>query len=378
MYPRTGTTAPIFVSRDPPSASQAVRPGQDYFLVKIHAAQAAFRGSIWNRVTGLVITSQVNLNHRNLGSQSLRAIQRTREVRRNEAQPLGLSPNLIHLVPAVMTGVSIGIDFILDRENQLVRLSGLINSDSFFSTLSLAAGPAAVAKTVAGLADKVIQTFIPAKDQQVILTFNGDFNLATLDLKDGYYVIMGTRDDETPLPDPATRLEVKDGNLRVGGTLADRWSYVILDVQRTETRPREMNGGAPWADKLREAEDEAQLLMRNPRAKDDERERTWHTCFKLIEEAQTLLRADDNYLPKDAANMITVVVNICNQVFNPTRAERGAVAKDITPDMWMPDLPNTLAALGLPSNMNINKTLDDYADQVFAARKTLKAAGITQ
>jgi len=149
MYPRTGTTSSIFVGRDPQSPPQAVQPAQDYFLAKIYAAQAAFRGSIWDRVKGLVITSQVNLNHRNLGSQGLRAIQRTREVRKNEAQPLGLSPNLIHLVPAVMPSVSIGIAFVLDKENQLVKLSGLINSDSFFSTLSLAAGPAAVAKTVA-------------------------------------------------------------------------------------------------------------------------------------------------------------------------------------------------------------------------------------
>src|SRR3990172_4741031 len=207
MYPRTGTTSSIFVGRDPQSPPQAVQPAQDYFLAKIYAAQAAFRGSIWDRVKGLVITSQVNLNHRNLGSQGLRAIQRTREVRKNEAQPLGLSPNLIHLVPAVMPSVSIGIAFVLDKENQLVKLRGLINSDSFFSTLSLAAGPAAVAKTVAGLADKMIQTFIPPNDQQPILEFNGDFNLATQDLKDGYYAIIGTRDDETPLPDPRVSVQ---------------------------------------------------------------------------------------------------------------------------------------------------------------------------
>jgi hypothetical protein len=376
MYPRTGTTSPILVNRDPQSAPQAVQPSQDYFLVKIHAAQAAFRGSIWDRVKGLVITSQVNLNHRNLGSQGLRAIQRTREVRKNEAQPLGLSPNLIHLVPAVMPSVSIGIAFVLDKENQLVKLSGLINSDSFFSTLSLAAGPAAVAKTVAGLADKMIQTFIPPNDQKPILEFNGDFNLATQDLKDGYYVIVGSNDDANPLPDPSIRLTVKDGNLFVGGTPATQWSYVIFDVQRTPTRPREMSDGAPWASKLREAEDEAKLVMQNPLATDDERKQTWNKCLRLIQEAQTLLRADDNFLMKDADNIVTAALNQCRQLVDPTRAAitRGDAK---AARAWMPELHNDLTALGLPPDMDVNKTLDAYAAQVLQARRTLKAAGLT-
>jgi hypothetical protein len=278
-----------------------------------------------------------------------------------------------------MPSVSLGIGFMLDKENQLVKLSGLINSDSFFSTLSLAAGPAAVAKTVAGLADKVIQTFIPPDDQKPILDFYGDFNLATLNLKDGYYVIIGTRDDATPLPDPSFRFEVKDGNLLVGGKLATQWSYVILDVQRAPTRPREMNDGAAWANKLREAEDEAQLLMQNPLATDDERKQIWAKCFKLIQESQTLLRADDNYLTKDATNIVTATLSRCREVIDPRRAERGAVAKNITRGAgnWTPELHNDLAALGLPPDMDVNETLDEYAEQVFAARRTLKAAGLT-
>ncbi len=175
MYPRIGTTSPIFINRDATASPQAIRPGQDYFLVNIYAAQAAFCGKIWDKVNGLVVTSQVNMNHRNLGNSSLRAIQRTVQVRKNQAQPLGLNLNLVSLVPAIMPNISIGIGFVLDKENELIKLSGLINSNSFFSTLSLAIGPAAVAKTIAGLADKVIQTFISPNEQQPILEFNVGF-----------------------------------------------------------------------------------------------------------------------------------------------------------------------------------------------------------
>lgn len=377
MYARTGTTSPIFINRDPQATPQAIQPGQDYFLVKIHAAQAAFRGAIWDRARGLVITSQVNLNHRNLGNQGLRAIQRTREVRKNEAQPLGLCPNLVHLVPAVMPSVSMGISFVLDKENQLVKLSGLINSDSFFSTLSLAAGPAAVAKTVAGLADKILQTFIPPNDQKPILEFYGDFNLATQDLKDGYYVILGSNDDANPLPDPSIRLTIKDGTLFVGGTPATQWSYVIFDVQRTPTRPREVNDGALWDSKLREAEDKARLLAQNPFATDDERKQTWGDCFKMIQEAQTLLRADDNYLAKDAINIVMAALTNCRNLIAPTSAERAVKGTTRSASTWMPEITSDLAALGLPADTDVNRALDEYAEQVFETRRKLKAAGLT-
>src|SRR6266700_5167388 len=66
-----------------------------------------------------------------LGQESLRAIQRSREVQRGRAEQLGLTSNLIGLVPAVMSRISISIEFILDKENRLAVLGGLINDDSF-------------------------------------------------------------------------------------------------------------------------------------------------------------------------------------------------------------------------------------------------------
>jgi len=145
--PQLGVTSPIFVPRvaDPP----AVKPG-DYFWIKIQGAQAAFRGSIFDQVRQLVVTSKVNLNHPILGNEDIHAIQRTRQIKKDAAEQLGLASNLISLVPATMTHVSIAIEFILDKENNLAKLGNLINSDSFMAVVSLAPGAAAVAKTVAG------------------------------------------------------------------------------------------------------------------------------------------------------------------------------------------------------------------------------------
>jgi hypothetical protein len=201
-----GTTSPQFIPRD--DGGKPIRPGEDYLLVQVHSAQAAFRGSIWERVRRLIVTSQVGLNHPILGTESLKAIQRSREVSRNHAEQLGLSPNLIKLIPAATTHVSVSIEFILDKENRLQALAGLINDDSFVAAVSLAPGGAMVAKTVGGLAQKVITSFMPAEERQPILQFSGDFNLATSELRDGYYAILGTRDAENPLSTPLPTLKI--------------------------------------------------------------------------------------------------------------------------------------------------------------------------
>ncbi len=373
-FSRTGTTSPIFVSRDPKFTPLAVLPGQEYFLIQVYAAQVAFRGAPWDNIKRLVVTSQVNLNHRNLDNRPLRAIQRTRDVQKNQAQPLGLNPNLIHLVPAVMPSVSLAIDFVLDRENRLAQLGGLINSDSFFSVLSLAPGASAVAKTVAQLADKVIQTFIPAEESKPLLSFAGDFNLATQQLFDGYYVILGTKDERTPLPAPTARLAVRDRGLLVDDQPATQWSYVILDVQRTATRPRELSDGASWDLKLREAEDEAQRFTLNPLATEEARKQAWEKCLKLIEEAQTLLRADDNFTRADMQNIVAAAFQNCRQLVVQASGVRGeAHAKGIAPSA---PPANDLARLGLPATLDLAKTVDAYAVELTHARKTLQAAGL--
>jgi hypothetical protein len=44
-----GTTEAIFIPLEP--EPKIIRPGQDYFFVQVHSAQAAFRGSIWERAS---------------------------------------------------------------------------------------------------------------------------------------------------------------------------------------------------------------------------------------------------------------------------------------------------------------------------------------
>ena len=161
QYVTTGTITPIYISRD--ANPKVIRPGESYFTIQIRTAQAAFWGSIWERVKQLLVTSQVNIHLSSQGPEPLKAIQRSREVPRNRAEQLGLNPNLVNLVPASMDRVSISIDFVLDKENRLAMLGSLINDDAFLSAVSLTPASAMVAKTISGLSQKILQAFLKAE-----------------------------------------------------------------------------------------------------------------------------------------------------------------------------------------------------------------------
>lgn len=373
-YTLTGTTTPIFVPRS--QEPSPVRPGQDYFFVQIHSAQAAFHGPIWERVKNLIVATQVSIHHPTLGQDNLRALQRTREVKRDRAEQLGLKPNLIGLVPAVMPDLSVSIDFILDKENSLRDLSGLINSDSFLAAVSLAPGAALVAKTISGLAGKIIETFVPAQERQPILQFSGEFNMTDDCLKDGYYVILGTRDNHNPLPSPLPHLQVKDGQLLADGDRVTQLSYVVIDVHRTPVRTRDLNEGAVWDMKLREAEDEARRVGIDPLADDDERQSAWEKCRTLIKEAQTLLRSDPNYHRHEAENIVKAALNQCMKGLRiKPDSRRGGIVKAARGE-WQPDMQAERALFNISLDEDLDATMGSYAEEVAAARRVIEEAGL--
>jgi hypothetical protein len=345
-----------------------VSPGESYFLIQIQSAQAAFHGSIWERVKRLIITSQVALKHPRLGGEALRAIQRSREVKQNRAEQLGLSPNLIDLVPATMSSVSISIEFLLDKENRLAQLAELANHSELYSAISLAPGAVAVAKTISGLAGKLITAFLPAEESQPILQFAGDFNLATDGLRDGYYVILGTRDERNPIPHPLPKLEVRDGDLLADGQGITQLSYVVLDVRSTPARTRELNDGAAWEDKLRQAEMAADALAGD--MSEQELSEAWQRCKRLVLEGQALLAADPNYLRREATAIFKGVYAYCEAQVTGARASRGG----LTAPAWAPDTAADRTFMGIPAEEDLDATAVGYAEQVVEARQVLSAA----
>lgn len=366
-YSPTGTTSPYFVpgSTDP----QLVQPGE-YFRIRVHSAQAAFRGRLFEQAKQLVITSQVNLHHAALGNENVFAIQRTRAVKKNHREQLGLSPNLVSLVPATMSRVFVSLDFVLDTKNTLAQMGSLINSDAFLAAVSLAPGAAAVAKTIGSLGQQVIQTFVPATEQKPILEFTGDFNiggtLATDALRDGYYVILGSKDAADPLPVAPPQLQLQENTLLSDGGPVDRWSYVIFQVTRLPVRTREMNEGALWDTKLYEAERIVKDVMQAPYVDDTAKREAWSKCLALLLEARALLMADANYAPSEADAIYRTVYKSCSESLTGRAIAMAAEDIDTEADRML---------LGIAPETDLAELAARYSSQVEETRRILEREG---
>lgn len=365
-----GTSAPIFISSA--HSPEPIRVGSEYFTIRMHGAQVAFVGSIWSKVRSVLISTQVNLHHPVFGERGLRSLQQVRAVRPNVDEQLGLGVNLVDLTPAVMPQVTLTIDFFLDKENRITQLGSLINKESFAAALSLAPGGVAIAKTVSALAGDIIQTFIPAQEQEPVLQFTGDFNLATGGLVQGFYAILGSRDIDHPIPSPLPAFTVTDHRLLADGRVLSGLSYVILEVRKTSARSRDLGVGTDWDDKLREAEDIAQSLMDDPYAETGERQETWAKCRALIKEAQTLLRVELNYLREESEKIVKTTYLRCRELVTEPVLERNQIANpEGDKPIWLPDDRADRQFLEIDADEGLEREALAYADDVAKARVSL-------
>jgi len=303
--PTLGTTPQIRLPKE--QAGLPIKPGQGYFRVRLHAAQAAIFGPFWQKAEQLAVTSEVRLYCPPFEGTPLQSLQRIRPLRQGAPEQLGLSPNLVDLVPASFEKLSIAIEFLLDRRNRLVDLAKLANDDAFISVISLAPGAAAVAKAITMLTRKILTAFMDENDQQPVLKFSGDFSLPAGDLADAYYVILGSRYDQYPLPRPLPgppRLQVQGRDLVYDGQPVLGWSYVILDVDTVEARTKDLGRGEPWYACLDEVDVLANQMKNNPFVTMKSRKETWGKCLNLIKDADALLRVAPMYLPVEAQAII--------------------------------------------------------------------------
>ena len=284
-----------------------LEPGQGYFRLRLLSAQAAIFGPFWQQAQQLVVTSEVRLFCPPFNGEPVQSIQRIRPLKQGAAEQLGLSPALVDLMPATLDKLGIAIEFLLDRQNRLATLAKIVNDDAFLSVVSLAPGAAAAARAVGALSKKLVDGLLDEEDQVPVLRFVGDFSLPAGDLADAYYVILGTRYEQHPLPRPLPgppRLRVEGHDLLLDNQPVVHWSYVILDVDVVEMRTRELGRGELWYEKLDQVEAQATQAANTPWLTDDERRKTWESCLDLLKEADLLLRQSPLYLPAEADTII--------------------------------------------------------------------------
>jgi hypothetical protein len=361
-----GTTAPFFLA-DTTQSGQPILLGQDYFRIKIHSAQVWFPKQWFSRPKSLLVTSKVQVNSATLGNDAIRSLQHTRQIQAGQTVQLGLHKNLVSLVPATMSQVSIGVDFVVTLANHLPALASVINDDSFLAVIGLAPGAVTTAKVLSGLAKKLTDTFIQATDEVQTLSLNADFNLVASagesGLRAGYYAVIASNDADHPLPTSAEQLSVQNQQLFWQNEPLREYSYVLLEVTRQAARTREANDSAEWEKKFVAAETVADnyLSLYQPSVAD--LKTAWEKCVAYLSEGRTLLFLDSNYLRKEAQAIYASAFELCRTKI--TQSDSLAITRlmgDGSKGLNDPfDLPEIRAALELPSAAATKDLLADYA-----------------
>lgn len=359
-----GTTPAIKILKP---RDEILNPPGAYFLVKIHAAQAAYAGSIWRKVRQLVITSHVTLGS---GQEKIRAIQRVHPVQHG-TQQLGLATNLIDLTPATVDRVSLSIEFRLDRQNRLALLGNLINSDAFVSVVSLAPGAVAAAKAMSGITQKILTTFLDDDDNKPILEFRCDFNIPVGEPEHAYYVIFGSKDFDHPLPRPLPEfpdLQVQGSELMLKGRPVTDLSYIVLDVHNLSSRGKQLGRGESWHKKLSDADEKARGITYNPFATQKDRDDTSKQCFNLLSEASVLLRDDPLYLHSEAVEIIRdAFKKVDEKIYPKEKIQLGA------PSRLSPEVKSLL---GVDSEKELINAVQAYSAKIKSSLPMLVELGL--
>ncbi len=374
LYPTIGTTPnPIYVQiQDHP---EVIKTDQSYFYIQLFSAQAAFYGPFWVGAPNLAIKSQVNLHlgdSHTLGNQDLHSIIAYRTLSKSTAVQLGVSQNLVDFVPAKMKQVSMSIEYIVDSKNYLKSIANLISSGSLLTTISLSPGATAAATAIGGLANKLINAFMP-ESSQPILRFSGDFNLIAEGLKEGYYVILGSHSKNNPLPTSQPRLEIKEGGiLYADGKPVNDLSYVIFRVGVIKSIRDLFKGTSPWRAKLEEAKRLVNEYLDAPNADKSaaKMQELWDKqCLPTLREARALLSTDANFLNSEIEAIYYSAYHECSELIK-NHATRG-----ISKFTWRPDPQVDRKFLAVPKTEDMNARLSEYAEKLNESRKVLKALG---
>ncbi|SHG44400.1 hypothetical protein SAMN04488109_0301 [Chryseolinea serpens] len=381
LYPSIGTnSAPYFIASS--SEPEITHTDQGYLSVQVYSAQAAFSGPWWIGARTLSIVSQVNLHldaSNDLSNQDVRSIIQTREIEKDNAVQLGFSPMLVDFIPAKMKKLSVSIEYLVNARNYLRDLAGLIADKSLLSTISFAPGSAMVAKTLSGLSEKILASFLPAEERKPILQFSGDFNLALDGIKSGYYVILGSHSSKNPIPTDGLKLEIGDGGiLKNNGEVVTQLSYVILKVGCVKAIRDRISGQSEWRRKLREVKQLVQDYSEDPFVEKEKnpRKEFWEkSCLPKLRDISALLKADPNFLDEEIDLIYRQAYRECLEIINKESPTVRSGLKPMVTTTWQIDTQNDLQFLGIPVDEDMEPKLTMYADRLGKAKRVFREFG---
>jgi hypothetical protein len=340
----TGTSAATFIARaaGTPSSDSAAPDGA-YFVIRIHAAQAVFRGRRFKKARNLVVTTTGRTDHRAHGSEftSIHAVQ---DLRRNQPERIAINRDVVALTPTTMRSMFISVAFLVDEEDQIRKVARMINAGAMAAAIGLGPHAVAAAKAADVLARGVLNAFVTDKQREPILQFAKDFTIPAGDVRDGFYVIFCTTDPKNPLPADVSTLTVTSEGVGLGGDAVANLSYVVLDL-KVILRRGQRGGSGPW--KLIFDQIDRTLWTSHDLSTLAKKEAVLNNCAQLLLAAQALLQEDDSILPAEVEEIVAAEYAKCAQrIFGSVENVAGE--------------PSMKAVTGLSTPAELKRTLRSY------------------
>ena len=363
-----GTTP--MVSLDKPN-SRSLSPGEGYFRVRLHSAQAVFDGGLWRAAEQLVVTSNVELHSPPFDDAAVSAIHRVGRIQSGVPEQLGLTHDLVDLVPATMERLTVAVDFLVDTKSRFAPLLNVVNSGAFSAVVSFAPGGVAVAKSLTAVSKALAQELLGDDAQQPILRFVADLSVVSGEVSDSYRIFLGSRSTRWPLPRPLPSpedFEVRAGDLLLRGVPVTQWSYVVLGVDTVGARTRELGRAEAWYAKLNQVDVQVDDVADNPFASDGERRASWEKCRGLLKEAHVLLLDSPVYLRSEATSIIrTAYAQAHERLFAGASGSLGAPAGLSREDLEL---------LAAASDQEVRRDVESYMASHAEGAKKLVELGL--
>jgi hypothetical protein len=271
-----------------PKAPCDLEPGNSYYLVRLHDAQAFFEAGWLVKPGFLIFSSSVESSFQpGLPTQSLHQMA---ALRRNTPCHLGISTNLTDWLPArAGDSLKVTLRYTVAQDTPFKQLVDEMGQMGLAARVSLVRPDWAVAVKVSEIVGRLLSCLLREGSQHEVFSLIVDLNLA--DLQTGYHTAIGSHGDEAWPPslcmDATGRLTDENGN-----TLP-RHSYAVVEVLALPRRGVEAARDEPWWELLQAGKE--QILDARP-TDDQERRRLLDAWRSILAQVRALARKERGYL----------------------------------------------------------------------------------
>jgi hypothetical protein len=348
--------SPLYYPEQPPPPSK-LELDNSYFRVQLHHAQAFFKAG-WLTEPGFVTLSSSVESSFQPGSP-IQSLHRISTLQKNTPCGLGVGTNLTQYLPVRPSdSLRIAIKYTVSQDKPVQNLLTQMQQTGLVAQLSLARPDWAVALKVSDVAGKLLSYLLREGSEHDIFDLKIDLNLS--DLKTGYYVVLGSKNDEN-WPEPRILKIDQDSSLitKTGGSLS-HLCYAVIKVAGLSRQMQEVFRDEPWWELLQIAKEN--ILDAIPDSELERRELLGEWRFAL-KQVKSLARKRREFLWSEIQEILaTAETEVQAKLKPPSTPE--AFGFDELPD----DLQEILE---VETKEDLQKLVRDYHDALEVSQKLL-------